>query len=150
MCLIGFFLLLKVTVFFLLSRRWSSFVWRGCRSTNSCDRSPRVTDQSIGRGGKEGAELMQTAVPTRPRLLRMAAALTMAEAADVEATALDMVTLRWMNQYVPTTKPKGPGALTKMCGVCLCFTHLMSILSFSWPSRHQFGAVQRLRDWVRA
>lgn len=88
-----FFFLLKVTVLFLLSRRWSNFVWRGCRSTNSCDRSPRVTDQLIGSGGKEEEDLMQTAAPMRPRQPRMAAALTTAEGAGVEATTLDMVKL---------------------------------------------------------
>lgn len=89
----AFFVLFIV---FLCSRRWSSFVWNGCRLTNSCVRLPRATDQLTGtgeRGGREEAGIIQKTMPMPPLRPCMAVALTTAEGVDAGATttALDMV-----------------------------------------------------------
>lgn len=77
---------------FVCVRRLSSFVWSGCRLTNSCARSPRVTGQLIGSEAngereEEGEDITQKTVPTPPRLPCEAAAPTTVEGVGAEATA---------------------------------------------------------------
>lgn len=70
-------------------RRLSSFVWKGCRLMSSSASSLRVTEQPTERektGGRGGTATTQTAALTLLRPRCMSVALTMGEAAAVEAT----------------------------------------------------------------
>lgn len=80
-------------IFFFLPRRLSSFVWSGCRLTNSYVRSRRVTDQLTEREERGEELITQTAVPMPPHPLYMPLAPTMVGGvgAEATATALDMV-----------------------------------------------------------
>lgn len=76
-------------------RRLSSFVSSGCKLMNSCDRSPRVTDQLTGSVeiGEREEHIIQTTAPMPPLLPVVEVAPTTVEVAGAEAitTILDMV-----------------------------------------------------------
>lgn len=76
---------------FSRDRRSNSSGWKGCRSMNSYDRSPRVTDQPTGREGKGEEATVQMPTPPRPPYMSLAPTTVADAAVEATATALDMV-----------------------------------------------------------